>query len=64
VNHCHHGKSTSITYWPVCECGYLGAWAFAWSPPNFSTLSHKQCDFKNKVIEHKMCVLIFSTNFV
>jgi hypothetical protein len=30
----------------------------------FSTLSHKQHDFGEKVIEHKMCVLILSTTFV
>jgi hypothetical protein len=31
----------------------------------FSTLSHKRHDFrKKKIIEHKMCVLIFSTTFV
>ena len=29
----------------------------------FSTLSHKRHDFREKVIERKMCVLIFSTNF-
>jgi hypothetical protein len=29
--------------------------------PYFSTLSHKLCDFQNKSIEHKICVLIFST---
>jgi hypothetical protein len=30
----------------------------------FSTLSHKRYDFRKKVTEHKMCVLIFSTIFV
>ena len=28
--------------------------------PYFSTLSPKRCDFRKKVAEHKMCVLIFS----
>jgi len=30
--------------------------------PYFSTLSHK--DFREKVIEHKMHIFLFSTNFV
>ena len=30
----------------------------------FSTLSHKRHDFREKVTEHKMCVLIFCTTFV
>ena len=30
----------------------------------FSTLSHTRHDFRKKVIEHKMCVLIFSSTFV
>jgi hypothetical protein len=30
----------------------------------FSTLSHKRYDFRKNVIEHKVCVLIFRTNFV
>ena len=34
------------------------------SPPNLLTLSHKRCDFQQKVTVHKMCVLIFSTTFV
>ena len=38
-----------------------------WSVPLysiFSTLSHKRHDFQEKPIEHKMCILIFSTNFI
>jgi hypothetical protein len=31
--------------------------------PYFSTLSHKRHDFREKVIEQKTCVLIFSTTF-
>jgi len=30
----------------------------------FSTLSRKRLDFRDNVIEHEMCVLIFSTTFV
>jgi len=30
----------------------------------FSKLSHKPKDFRKKNIEHKICVLIFSTTFV
>jgi len=30
----------------------------------FSTLSHEWRDFRKKVTEHKMCVLIFSIHFV
>ena len=32
--------------------------------PHFSTLSHKRHDFREKVIEYKICVLIFSTTFL
>jgi hypothetical protein len=34
------------------------------APPYFSTLSHKRQDLRKKVIEHKIRVLIFTTNFV
>ena len=32
--------------------------------PYFSVLSRKRHDFRKKVTEHKICVLIFSANFV
>ena len=34
------------------------------SPPHPSILSHKRRNFWKKVIEHKTCVMIFSTTFV
>jgi hypothetical protein len=34
------------------------------SPSYFSAFSHKGCNFWKKFIEHKRCVLIFSTAFV
>ena len=34
------------------------------TPPYFWTLFHKWRDFREKCIEHKMCVLIFSTRSV
>ena len=34
------------------------------APPYFSTLSHKRRDFRKKVIEHEMCVLIYSRNAI
>jgi hypothetical protein len=73
-NHCCRGNAITITY----SEGELGAVfiqhamrmrrtiTHLWPVPLyhiFSTLFHKRHDFREKVIEHKMCVLIFSTNF-
>jgi hypothetical protein len=33
-------------------------------PPCFSTLSHKRVNFREKVIELKVCAFVFSTTFV
>jgi hypothetical protein len=41
-----------VTY--IVICGLSG-------PTMFFHISHKWHDFRKKVIEHKMCVLIFST---
>ena len=45
-------------------CHIVTSFVAPLAPPYFSTLSHKRHDFREKVIEHKMCVLIFSTTFV
>ena len=34
------------------------------APSYFTILSHKRHDFRKKVTEHKICVLIFSTTFI
>jgi len=73
-NHCCRGKAISITY---CEFVFvvLGiryemrmTRIIICSLPRFTitflTFSHKRQDFRKKIIEHKMCVLIFSTMFV
>jgi hypothetical protein len=76
-NHCCRGKETYITY---CECVfvaldtqhekkqtsyYIIICGLCPALPYFSTLSHKRHDFwGEKVIKHKMCILITSTTFV
>jgi hypothetical protein len=73
-NHCFRGKALSITY-SECVSVALGIWhekrmgriissVICPAVQYFSTLSHKRHDFREKAIEHEMCVLIFSTPFV
>ena len=68
-NRCSCGQATNITY---SECVSLALviqnamqtphYIFTCVLQYFSTLSHKRCLFRIKVIAHKTCVLILSTN--
>jgi lysophospholipid acyltransferase (LPLAT)-like uncharacterized protein len=42
---------------------YSHLWLVWWNR-NFSALCHKRQNFRKKVTEHKMCVLVFYTTFV
>jgi len=71
-NHCCSGKAASITYFECVTLGVEHATRIrlitlsSVACPTlqyFSTLSNKRHDVQKKVIENKMCLLIFPTNF-
>jgi len=49
----------------ACTTLYYHLWSACLSVPYFIfTLSHKGHGLRDKVIEHKMCTLAYSTTFV
>ena len=44
----------------MCMRHVVTSFVASQAPPHFSLLAHKWRDFWKKVIEHKMCVLIFT----
>jgi hypothetical protein len=52
----------SLSY-PACNAHGPNCHLWPVWPSCFSTLSHKRHDFRRNIIEHKMWVLILSTNF-
>ena len=70
---CSQWKINKYYIFWVCVCSVrYPACKFAWavlpsvaclSLQYFSTLSHKRHDFRKKIIDHKICVLIFCTTF-
>ena len=78
ANHYCRGKATSTTHLSVCACVCVAlliqhatrvrhiviSFMASMAPPYFTTLSHKRHDFREKVTEHKMCILILSATFI
>ena len=71
---CYHRKTISITYsdyvfvalfipYVKCMRRIILSYVFCFFLPYFSTFSFNRHNFRKKVIEYKMCVLKFSTNF-
>jgi hypothetical protein len=72
-NHCCSGKAISFTYSECVftalsspACNMHAVYCHLWPARLYSIFlnSHKQQEFKKKVTEHQMCILIFSATFV
>jgi hypothetical protein len=68
-NHCCSGKAISVKC-HECVCILASVLSYIIFPPvaclavPFFPSCHKGHDFQKKIMEHKMCILIFSVTFV
>jgi hypothetical protein len=62
---CMRLRACSLAY-PACNAygPYRDVICGRWSSTVILASFHKWCDFRKNVIEHEMCVWIFSTTFV
>jgi hypothetical protein len=59
-----HVRVAFVIHHATCMHHIISSFVASLAPTNFSTLSHKRHDFRKKVIEHEMRVLILSATFI
>jgi hypothetical protein len=61
---CAYVHVALLIWHTMCMHHIVSSFLASLATPHFLTSSHKRHDFREKVIEHQMYALIFSTTFV